>query len=410
MNAPSSAVERAPSGVAARWRGRTGLLAAMAFGWGALLGFPAQLPGGGAGLRTSELAAVLAFMALLVAWRLGRPLHPAAGSLAVALALTLPWAGAELVAQSLHRDSGPAQMLLLRWCLALGTAYAVAALMAERRTRGPLCLGLAAGLALSLGSVVWDDMTFDPATLYLTPEALERITWINGEYRANGIFTHPNAAAGTVLLLVPLVAGLVEERLLPRAALLVALAAIVAVLLVTQTRGPTLFASILLALAIVRGSSKALLLVVAAGGVAALMLLVANGGGESQASLSLRLFDAQNVADGASDRGMTVLASVVLALENPLGLGSAYPQMLEAMTGFVSTHNAFLQLALMGGLPLAAFVTACLLRNAAGLFARRPGIEAWMAAYLVGAFLFEDQFFVPTFLVLALWLLWRPAP
>jgi hypothetical protein len=231
---------------------------------------------------------------------------------------------------------------------------------------------------------------------------------VNGTYRATGIFSHPNAAAGTVLLAVPLAIGLMEEGLLPRLGLLLAAAVIGGVFVFTQTRGPTGFAILLLLLHLMR-RGQGMRWAMFAGGIALGLVLAADPLQTSgDGSLMRRLVDADNIQSGASDRLDTILASLDLALSHPLGLGSAYVADLEARTGFSATHNGFLQLALTGGLAIAAMVVAMLVWHAAGLVRRRAPVEAWLAAYLIGALLFENQFFVPSFVVLAIWLLWPP--
>ncbi|RYJ02353.1 MAG: hypothetical protein EON47_07780 [Acetobacteraceae bacterium] len=373
-----------------------------------LVAFPALLPGAPGGVRTSELAAVLALTGLGMSALWGQLPPPGPRPAGIAFLLCLPWIGAELVATTMQDYDRPAQMMLVRWVMSLASGYALAALMGWPEARRPVSLGLLAGLLLSFGSIVLDHVTFDPAHADFTVVELEQFVWVNGVYRATGIFSHPNAAAGTVLLAVPLVIGLVEERLLPRLSLLLAVGVIGGVFAITQTRGPTAFAVLLLLLHLVRRGA-AMRRALAFGGVALLLLLLADPlQSPGQGSMMQRLMDADNIQAGASDRIDTVLASLELALSHPLGLGSAYVAELEARTGFSATHNGILQLALTGGLPIAILVVAMLTRHA-GMLLRRPApIEAWTAAYLIGALLFENQFFVPTFAVLTIWLLWLP--
>jgi hypothetical protein len=378
------------------------------FGWALLIAFPALLPAMPGGVRTSELVAAMAITGLCAVAAAGRLPAPGPRPIGIAFLLCLPWVGAELVAVTTLDDDRAAQMMLIRWLLGLGSGYAMAALMAIPAARRPICLGLLAGLLLSLGSVVLDDLTFDPAHASYTAAELARFVWVNGVYRATGIFSHPNAAAGTVLLAVPLVIGLVEEGRLRRLGLLLAAGVVGVVFAFTQTRGPTGFAILLLLLHLLRQDATMRWSLVI-GGIALSLLLTADPlQSVGEGGLVQRLVDANNIQAGASDRLDTVLASLDLALSHPLGLGSAYVTQLEARTGFSATHNGILQLALTGGLPIAAFVVVMLARHAAGLASRRAPVEAWLAAYLIGALLFENQFFVPSFVVLAIWLLWPP--
>ena len=73
-------------------------------------------------------------------------------------------------------------------------------------------------------------------------------------------------------------------------------------------------------------------------------------------------------------------------------MGSAYVEPLQIATGTSATHNAYLELALMGGVPLTVCSSFQLANAAASLFRPWRRLEAWLAAYLLGAFAFETYF------------------
>ncbi|TCZ63630.1 O-antigen ligase family protein [Roseicella aquatilis] len=372
--------------------------------------FPPPIPGAPAGMRPTEILSLVSNAALLLALLSGASLHRAAIPLGIAALLSILWIIAEVISMSLMTASGPAHFALVRWVMGLATGYWLAVLMDDPRYRRTVGLGLILGLVLSVGTILQDSLTFDPtAAVDLTPDAEEVLAtrWgEDGTYRAAGIFIHPNNAAAVGLLIVPLIIGFVEERRLPRLALLLAAVAIGVVFLTTQTRGSSGVAALLLIMHLLRSPIAHRLIVVVLL-LEILVLGILSGLLPLDAVLHRFAATGEN-AENLGGRLETTLYSLLLALENPLGLGSRYVPALQAATGFSATHNAYLQLALMGGLPLALFVTARLL-SAAFLRAPRGRVtESWVALYMLGSFFFENLFFAPPITLFTIWLLWRP--
>ena len=117
---------------------------------------------------------------------------------------------------------------------------------------------------------------------------------------------------------------------------------------------------------------------------------------------------AMSIAVNAADRWWTIATSLDLIMQNPLGMGSAYVAPLETATGTSATHNAYLELALMGGVPLMVLVVLRLVKAAARLFTPWRPVEAWLAAYFLGIFAFETYFLLNTVQVMTLWLVISP--
>lgn len=376
----------------------------------AMVTCPLQLPGGVAGLRTTEFVNIAASAALVLALLSGSAVHRAAVPLSIAALLTIPWIWAEFISISMMVGSSPPRYALARWILGLATAYWIVVLMNDDRYRRIVGTGFILGLLLSLATVGYDAMTFDPTVpLVLTPDEEDNLAsrWgQDGAYRAAGIFLHPNAAASVGLLLVPLVIGLVEERRLPRATLILAALAVGFVFVTTQTRGASGVATALLLWSLLRGSA-------ARKAVMAVVLLQILGVGSLLGLLPLdavldRFSDTTAATENLSGRFATTIGSFELAIANPLGLGSRYLTLLYDLTGFSSTHNAYMQLALLGGLPLAIYVTARLLLQAFAPTVPTRVTESWVATYMAGVFFFENLFFSQTIILFTLWLLYRP--
>ena len=124
--------------------------------------------------------------------------------------------------------------------------------------------------------------------------------------------------------------------------------------------------------------------------------------------LADRFLDSYGISINAGDRWWTIVTSLDLVSRNPLGMGSAYVQPLDIATGTNATHNAYLELALMGGVALTVLVTIRLVRTAVLLFSPRRPVEAWLAAYLLGIFAFENYFLQLNLQVITLWLVISP--
>jgi hypothetical protein len=112
-------------------------------------------------------------------------------------------------------------------------------------------------------------------------------------------------------------------------------------------------------------------------------------------------------AGNRGERLHATLGSLDLALSSPAGLGAGYGETLLRTVGIPATHNAWMYLALLAGLPLALLVLAAVAGHALSL-ARRRSVEAWLALAMLGLFLFEEYFRATAFQILALWLVATP--
>jgi hypothetical protein len=245
---------------------------------------------------------------------------------------------------------------------------------------------------VALGTVVHDFQTFD-LHVNMPGLNLRDLAFIDGIYRAQGMYTHPNEAAGIVLLCAPLIIGLVEERRLPPVSLLALVAIVCTVFYVTKSRSQMAVVILLVALWALRNAPQLLMATAVAG-----MLGVVAGTfdllpGISGDVIADRLFNS-DIDTNVADRFTTIAESFAIALQYPFGAGSIYVEMLERETGLTATHNAFLQLAVMGGLPLMLFVVVGLLRCGCTVLTRTAWrVEGWLALYLICIFNIENYFY-----------------
>jgi hypothetical protein len=400
------------------WRSASG--APSASRWGALLAgifvaFPSVIVGvtSGAWPRTTDLlnlaCAGWLFFAVLRSARLHRAVH----GLFVVWALTLPWILWEAYELGGSPDP-PVQRLLIRWIMCGGSACLITMLTETPVLRSWFFYGLLVGVAVSLSTLVYDFLTFSPHDMPV--EELVTLAIYNGKdlndfvYRAFGIFGHPNGAAGCVLIAVPVLIGLIQEGRSPRWSIVLALALMGGVFYLTKSRGPLIVAAGLVAYWLWIQTRGFRLPLMFAGALAVLGGIAADGflAGGGDGILLQRFLDMDDITINAGDRWWTIATSVDLMLRNPFGMGSAYVAPLETATGTSATHNAYLELALMGGIPIMVLVVVRLVRAAGLLFTPWRPAEAWLAAYLLGIFTFESYFLQVNIQLMTLWLVVSP--
>ncbi|MFZ5783490.1 MAG: O-antigen ligase family protein [Pseudomonadota bacterium] len=384
-----------------------------AFLVGVAVACPAVIPGvgDGNGPRTTDLLGLFSAGWLALAMLRLPELHRAIVGVLLVWAMTLPWIFIEIWSLGGTSDA-PVQRLLLRWVLAGFSAYLIAVVADTPALRPRLLYGLMAGVLLSSLTLVHDDLTFSPEDVPI--DQLVTLAIYNGKdiydfvYRASGIFGHPNGAAGCVLLGVPLLIGAIQEGRAPRWSIAIALMLMAGTFYLTKSRGPLLVSAVLVGSWLwieARGARLPLLLA----GVAGVLGMVAVGGVAAGGGVLLnRFLDLNAISVNAGDRWWTIATSLDFMVRNPLGMASGYVAPLETATGTSATHSAYLELGLMGGIPLLAFVAVRLGRTAARLLGPWRPVEAWLACYLLGIFLFESYFLQVGIQLLTLWLVVSP--
>jgi hypothetical protein len=389
--------------------------------WGAFLAggavtFPATLPGFVADSfpRFPDLLSLFCTGLIVLAFLRAAPLNRAIYGTLIVWAMAVPWALMEIWALGGAPDM-PVQRVLVRWILCGSAAYVITVITERPILRTWFLYGLLIGVVCSLMTVVYDFLTFSPLDMSLKDLVDSAITDDSKDiyefvWRAYGIFGHPNTASACLLIGVPILLGAIEEGRAPRWSVVFALALMGAAFYLTKSRGSLVVSAALLAYWTWSRAKGVRLPLLLAGGVAVLGALAAGGLVSSWGDRVLldRFLDVDSISINAGDRWWTIATSLDLILLNPLGMGSAYVQPLEIATGTSATHNAYLELALMGGVILMVFVTVRLVKAAAHLLSPQPPIEAWLAAYLLGIFAFENYFLQVNILLITLWLVVTP--
>jgi hypothetical protein len=355
--------------------------------------------------KVTDALGVALSAVLLLRLATGRALsRQALGPLTALAVLVLVW----LLRDAITTGDPPA-VLPLRWLLALPYAYFLRHFARDPDTRNALLFGLfggALGNVAVLGLQVAGYGELAVSLGLASARFAERWAKLGAEveFRAGGMWGHPNASAGIVALGFPVVCGLIDEgRLRPRW-IVAGLVLVSLSVVLTLTRSAMLVSAfVFLAWAFHRHESFRQ----RAWRLAALVLL-----GIAVASIGPpggweRWTDQDNLSSNSGERLESTIESLRIALHHPLGLGEGYLPLLIEATGIPATHNAWFFLALFAGLPLTAFVLFAVVRHAASLLVRRT-TEGWVALQCMGIFMFEEYFRTSAVVLVAVWLVVTP--
>lgn len=374
---------------------------------GAALLYPVSLPGAN-GLRVTDLTNLFCGGLIMFDIVTNRPMHHSWRPFGVIALLSVPWIGAEIWYGGEIGADSRLTIILMRWLTSLFSAYWLASRMQDPWLRRWIVAGMIAGGLVSLISLAVDPTAANSNAIHQT-----EMVWVNDDIRGGGIFGHPNAAAAAILLLVPLMLATVSERALPRVFGLLAFVPIIVVFQITQTRSTSLVAVLMIVIWCFRQTRVKGLLGIGLATAASFLLLASLSGvagltsSEQATTLADRVMNNQEASSNADDRFNTVVSSIELSLQHPFGMGSSYLQPLINSTGFDATHNAYLELSLLGGIFLTGYVAWRLWRTALSAL-HSDSVEALTAVYLSTVFLFENLLAQPQMVVLCLWLLWQP--
>jgi hypothetical protein len=375
--------------------------------------FPARLIGG-VNFRSNDLVAAL-LVGAAAYHVLGDKREWRVPAIFVALALlTLGWLGAELNYRAYLPWTPSAAMILARWIVAIPAAFYLALLSQEVAFRRFFVAGAILGCLLTAGSLAFDFWTFQHTGAPAFPVDGSEPSFVNGDFRAGGIIGMANGAAIASLFVIPLLISAAEEfgwRRIPVAGIPV----LAVVFYTTQTRSASIAAAFLL---LVWGLMRRPVLVLIGVAWLAILggllyaidpntLLPSGGGSDLITMVAARFNDDQATQNNAGERSSTTRSSLDLALHHPFGMGSTYEAPLDEATGFAATHNGLLQLALLGGIPLALLVTAQLVIAALGLRAPPRPTHEWLALYVLIVSMFESTYYIPFFSTIVLWIVAR---
>jgi hypothetical protein len=209
---------------------------------------------------------------------------------------------------------------------------------------------------------------------------------------------HPNSTSGVIALGFPVLLGMVDEGRLRAWWVAVAFAMVEASMQLTYTRSGLLASLLVFAAWAFHPHVPLRTRAVRLAGVAALagaVLVVGPPGGWDR-------WTNDSASGNAHERVLTTLVSLEMMLTNPMGPGLGYEQRLMAATnGVNATHNAWLFVGLVAGLPLLGVLLLQFTRHVLALLRRRT-VEGWLALQCFGLFMFEEYFRGTPFVYLGL--------
>lgn len=334
---------------------------------------------------------ILGLAALVVLpWRLlHKPVRASAiGTTCCVVLLAVVWFSRDILTGN-END----RLIPLRWIVTLAYAFAFAGALRDGRARQVFlgaCLGALALLAVLYleghggGALV--------AEYHLRSNDAQEF-FVNGNYRASGLYGHPNATAAVATLLVPIALFLVEtcqSRIWT-----IGLAGIVAAIgsALTFTRSAFLVACVSAGIWVARRSLRRPRYVIAVALALAAIAAVGPPGGWG------RWTPGESADTNLQERIETTHDSLMLLLGHPLGIGTHYADILASQgTGLRATHNAFIEIGLVGGIAVSLLILLSMLIVIAF---RRPG-WGFIAGHVGLLFLFEEHLNNQVFVAMAL--------
>ena len=363
-------------------------------------------------LRAGDAIGILLFSLLaastLIRGSIRSPILVRRGYLLVVLLSPMLWHA------TLFLGEDPAGMIKFsRWVIAIAWGGVLARLSAERDTRAILFRGMLVGALACTGVVAMQATGLFELTqrIGLAPQDSRNDVVFREIWRVPGMEVNVNASAAVISLGAPIALGLLDEGILAKWKALAAIGGAFLGAALTLNRSSVLVIAVVGLVWMflssgkkVSGTARAFALSI----VVIFVIYVGPPGGWERWQELDRLQSSGNL----EVRTQTASSALKLAFENPLGLGRSYQDILlvEAEVGSDATHNAFLTLALLSGLPIALLIFGKYIWYGLSLF-RFSTVEQWLALQMTGLFFFEEFFGAQTFVILTVWLLmdtWKP--
>lgn len=296
-----------------------------------------------------------------------------------------------------------------RWLIAVIWGIVIWNLSQNNHSRVTFFNGMLAGCTACLGVTILQFAGLFEFTqsVGLAPQDSVDDVSFHSIWRVPGLEKNVNGSAAVISLALPAAIGLVEEKRISRKWVFIILGVVVLGSAITLNRSSFLVSSTTLVAWLflsksewISGYTKFAVVALVLVGI---VIYGPPGGWE-------RWGDLENLSrsDNVQVRVETTISSAILAAENPLGMGIDYKAELAERTMSVNgtTHNAFTQIALRGGWPIALFVLFKLGFGAL-LLLRRSNIEGWISLHLLGLFLFEEYLSNMTIMIVVAWLMLR---
>jgi len=309
---------------------------------------------------------------------------------------------------SLLGDDPATTVITARWVLAMPWALALINVMETDQRQEMFAWGIFMGCLLNVVVIVLQLLGLESLLQFvgLSSSGANYHQYVSHQVRIPGLHGHHNASSSVTSLLVPVGFFLYFRHRIKLNMLLVSLFGLLVAVHLTSTRSPVLVAVITVAFvsALARRLRQSVLLgIVLIGILVPLVLVYGPPGGWA------RWNNSEALVSNAGERVESGLGAVGLCLDNPLGLGVTKGHSeLEARTGIKATHNAFLQAALLWGLPFGFLVSVGIISAIVRGFGGMDSgffMPSLLAFHVSGLFMFEEHLNNPTFIILAAWLI-----
>jgi hypothetical protein len=353
--------------------------------------------------RATDLSGLV--LAAWVLWRLARGRQEPVSLATVGVVALVPvlW----LFFSVLNGDP-VTTVLTARWLLALPWALALILLQDDRARQESFAWGLVAGSLANVLVIILQWLGFEGLlqAVGLSSSGANYTQFVSHQVRIPGLHGHHNASSSVTSLLVPAGFFLYFRHRMNLTALLGCLLALAVALHLTSTRSPLLvtIVTVVLATAVARRLRLSFLLGTALlTFLIPLLLVYGPPGGWA------RWKNTEALISNATERQDSGLGALALSVEHPLGMGVTQGRiLLSEKTGIRAAHNAFLQGALVWGLPFGLLLLAGMVAAVVAGLKGDPGgffLPGLLAVHLCGLFMFEEHLNNPTFIILAAWLM-----
>lgn len=301
--------------------------------------------------------------------------------------------------------SGGALVNDIRWLSGFGWALGLTWGVRDESLRPVIFKGLILGTLGGLVVIILQSIGMLQLTkeLGMAPRDAAEKEFLGYYLRPPGIEGHVNGSAAVLSLAIPAALGLTDENLGGRKWLFIAISVVIIGSAITLNRSSILVSSTTLIVWIFFAANESVSTTwkfALVGLVVAVLAIYGPPGGWQRWMVLEDLSQSDNI----QTRVNTTLAALSLSAENPLGIGEMYKEQLEWRSGYSATHNAYLQLALLAGIPAVVWLIWRLFIRSVSLL-RRGSVEAWLSIHLAGLFFAEEYFGNPSFIILSCWLM-----
>ncbi len=353
--------------------------------------------------RATDLASLLLGCWVLVRLAHGRQRSQSLAVVGMVSIIPILWMFFSLL------GSDPATTVLTaRWLLAMPWVLALIFLMETDEMQETFAWGIMVGCLLNVLVIILQYLGMESLLqlVGLSSSGANYHQFVSHQVRIPGLHGHHNSSCSVTSLMGPAGFFLYFRHKMKIKMLLGSLFGLLIAIHLTSTRSPLMVAvfTIVFVSALARRlRQSALIGIVLLGILVPLVVVYGPPGGWA------RWNNTEALVSNASERADSGLGGVQLCVDNPLGLGVTRGHSeLDGKTGIKSTHNAFLQAALVWGLPFGILVGVGIIL---AVFRGFGGIESsfflpsLLAFHVSGLFMFEEHLNNPTFIILAAWLI-----